>query len=176
MDPSEKGIMSKILMLSVVSMVVFSGCASIICGARKDVRITSSPEAASVVIYDRNEMKVWEASTPTVASLKRGNGFFRGASYRVEISADDFETQAIHIKPVLNGWYFGNLLLGGLIGMVIVDPISGAMWTLSPDETNIALTEDLSFDRNGDADRIHVVLRKQIPDDVFNTLKLVRLN
>ncbi len=33
----------------------------------------------------------------------------------------------------LDGWYFGNLIFGGLLGILIIDPATGAMWRL--DET-----------------------------------------
>jgi hypothetical protein len=40
----------------------------------------------------------------------------------------------LKIKSKIDGWYFGNLIFGGLIGLVIVDPLTGSMWTLSPRE------------------------------------------
>jgi hypothetical protein len=43
------------------------------------------------------------------------------------------------VDSELSGWYFGNLLFGGIIGLAIVDPISGKMWTL-PDNANGNLT------------------------------------
>ena len=30
----------------------------------------------------------------------------------------------------LSGWYWGNIVFGGLIGMLIVDPATGAMYKL----------------------------------------------
>ncbi|MDR1896957.1 MAG: hypothetical protein LBR10_09235, partial [Prevotellaceae bacterium] len=30
----------------------------------------------------------------------------------------------------IDGWYFGNLLLGGWPGMLIIDPLTGAMWKI----------------------------------------------
>lgn len=30
----------------------------------------------------------------------------------------------------VDGWYFGNLLLGGFLGMLIIDPATGAMWKI----------------------------------------------
>jgi hypothetical protein len=30
----------------------------------------------------------------------------------------------------MSGWYFGNILFGGLIGMLAVDPLTGAMYVL----------------------------------------------
>jgi hypothetical protein len=41
----------------------------------------------------------------------------------------------------LDGWYIGNILLGGLIGMLIVDPISGAMFKIA--ETDLNYNEKL---------------------------------
>lgn len=46
------------------------------------------------------------------------------------------------IVPVnykLNGWYFGNLLLGGVIGMLIVDPATGSMWKLDTPPLSVTL-------------------------------------
>ena len=39
------------------------------------------------------------------------------------------ETQ---IRPQFNPWYVGNVVVGGLIGLVIVDPLTGAVWNLHP--------------------------------------------
>jgi hypothetical protein len=39
----------------------------------------------------------------------------------------------------VNGWYIDNNLFGGLIGMLIVDPITGAMYKLSPDKLDASL-------------------------------------
>jgi hypothetical protein len=39
----------------------------------------------------------------------------------------------------VDGWYFGNLLFGGLIGLLIVDPATGAMYKLEPNEINCNL-------------------------------------
>lgn len=49
----------------------------------------------------------------------------------------------------MDGWYMGNLLFGGFIGFLIVDPATGAMWklddnvygNLSPDPEYKAATE-----------------------------------
>jgi hypothetical protein len=36
------------------------------------------------------------------------------------------------LKATLSGWYFGNIIFGGLIGMLAVDPATGAMWNIEP--------------------------------------------
>ena len=48
--------------------------------------------------------------------------------------------QTVTVDTKANGWYIGgNILLGGLIGWLIVDPATGAMWTLDTKEINATL-------------------------------------
>ena len=48
---------------------------------------------------------------------------------------------SFNIKPTPNGWYLaGNFIFGGLLGWLIVDPATGAMWNLKPHHTSIATT------------------------------------
>jgi len=63
-------------------------------------------------------------------TLDTSNGFFSKAKYQVEASKAGYETSTTQISAGVNGWYFGNILFGGLIGMLIVDPATGAMWKL----------------------------------------------
>jgi len=44
------------------------------------------------------------------------------------------EKRTIDLECSVNGWYFGNLFIGGLIGMLIVDPATGAMYRLDRKE------------------------------------------
>jgi hypothetical protein len=41
-----------------------------------------------------------------------------------------------------NAWYLGNIIFGGLIGIVI-DPITGAIYELSPDQVNAHFNKEL---------------------------------
>jgi hypothetical protein len=44
------------------------------------------------------------------------------------------------LDSTLSGWYFGNILIGGLIGLLIVDPLTGAMYDLEPENIEQSLT------------------------------------
>ena len=44
----------------------------------------------------------------------------------------------------MSGWYWGNLVLGGLIGMLAVDPATGAMWNIAPDKIDRKLASGQS--------------------------------
>jgi uncharacterized protein YceK len=96
-------IMKRLIVLLVAAIIVFSGCASIMSGSTQAVSISSSPDNANVTIYDEHNMKVWDSSTPTVVNLKRGDGYFSGTSYRVEIAKEGYEKQTVQISSGLNG-------------------------------------------------------------------------
>jgi len=40
----------------------------------------------------------------------------------------------VRLDSSLSRWYFGNIVFGGLIGMLIVDPLTGAMYNLTPEK------------------------------------------
>ena len=170
-------IFSMIIIFSLIALPgIFTGCASIMSGASQSINITSSPDNARIVIYDTKNNVVSNSTTPVLVKLKRGAGFFRGASYRVEINRDGYEMQTIEITSHLNGgWYIaGNLLFGGFLGWLIVDPATGAMWRLMPN--NIELTQGISYDKYENVDGIYIVLKDQIPEAVFENLELIKIN
>ncbi len=127
---------STLLLAAVISI---SGCASIISGTHKNVSLDSNPPGAHVTIKDDKSREVASLTTPCVASLKRGAGYFVGAHYIATIEKSGYQTQQVNIHPTGNGWSFGNLVFGGLIGLLIVDPATGGMFNLSPDEVTVQL-------------------------------------
>ncbi len=52
---------------------------------------------------------------------------------------DGYESKIIPINCSINGWYFGNIIFGGLIGLIIVDPATGAMYRLDLENINETL-------------------------------------
>jgi hypothetical protein len=70
-------------------------------------------------------------TTPFVAKLQRKSGFFKGEEYRLVFELAGYQKSEARIASTLNPWYFGNIGFGGLIGLFIVDPWTGAMWNLS---------------------------------------------
>lgn len=59
----------------------------------------------------------------------------------VRISSPGYADRLIPVNCTLDGWYFGNLLFGGFIGMLIVDPATGAMYKLETQFINEKLAE-----------------------------------
>ena len=170
--------MRKEVSIGLIVLLVFSlaACATIITGQNQEISITSEPSGANVVIYDVNNLPVWDSTTPSIVTLKKGRQYFQAARYRVEITKQGYAKQEFMITGDLNvGWYLvGNFFLGGLIGWLIVDPITGAMWTLAPDMIYAPLGQQGSLSEKDGS--LVVILKEDIPDDVYESLQLVRLN
>ncbi|MBC8096168.1 MAG: hypothetical protein H7Y43_10175 [Akkermansiaceae bacterium] len=120
--------------ITLVALVLGSGCASIVDGGDKSVQINSNPSGAKVTIADKNGKPISVQTTPAVVSLKRHHGFFQPEKYKLTFEAPGYYPAEASVSSRMNGWYAGNVLFGGLLGILIVDPATGAMWTLSPRE------------------------------------------
>lgn len=119
----------KNLILSAATVAI-TGCASIVSDANYPVSIQSSPAGANYEIANEAGMVVSSGVTPGQVTLKAGAGFFDGELYRISYKKDGYQDQVSMLDSELDGWYWGNILIGGLIGMLIVDPSTGAMYKL----------------------------------------------
>jgi len=81
-------------------------------------------------IYDHDGIAIHRGATPLTVPLDSGRGFFLPASYRVECAMPGKPTQSGVISASWNPWHLGNLVFGGAIGLLIVDPATGAMYRL----------------------------------------------
>lgn len=80
---------------------------------------------------------IYQGKTPISLSLKKKKGCFSGEKYLINVEKNGYVPDQYYLDTTLSVWYFGNLLFGGLIGMLIVDPITGSMWKF--DEENVML-------------------------------------
>ena len=119
-----------VLSLFACLMVVAPGCASIV-NRDRPLSITSNPSGAAFTIYDKHGRAVHEARTPATVTLPRDVGYFSSPKYTVDFTRGGYPGHTATIPHDVSGWYVGgNFLFGGLIGWVVVDPLTGAMWTL----------------------------------------------
>ena len=106
--------------LLILMIFSFSGCATIIHGSRQDMFLTCEPRVALVYVDGQ-----YIGNTPMNTRLSRG----KDHQLRIELQGyKPFETT---LTRRLDGWIFGNILLGGIIG-IAVDAASGSMYRLSP--------------------------------------------
>ncbi len=170
----EKTKSSRFVVCVAMAIFILAGCASIVSRSNWPVAIRSTPDQADISVTDVKEGKeIFKGKTPTIVTLSSKGGYFKGMTYLVQVSKDGFERQDREIVSSINGWYFGNILLGGLIGMLIVDPLTGAMWTLSPKEINSPLQSKTS-EVPGDQRTLSIVLIKDVPDQLRDNLIRVR--
>ena len=118
----------------IITCAFLSSCASIVSKTNWPVSIDSKPEGVHVSITNKRGVEIFTGKTPLVTKLKSGSGFFTKESYRVVMTYNGIEKRTINLECSVNGWYFGNLIVGGLIGMLIVDPATGAMYKLDRKE------------------------------------------
>ncbi|MGB0581027.1 MAG: hypothetical protein ACPGVU_15115 [Limisphaerales bacterium] len=121
-----------------LSPLILSGCATVFDGGPDNIRIDSDPNGARVTIYDEYGDVVASGHTMFKVALKAG-GNYRNRSYRVKVEKLGFEPKEFLIEGKANGWWWGNLLYGGPLGAVVVDPITGDMWKLDPAEVEVKL-------------------------------------
>ncbi|MDP9893816.1 uncharacterized protein YceK [Variovorax boronicumulans] len=110
-------------------VVCLSGCASIFNGTTQPVAFSSAPQGAAMTITNRAGEPVHIGTTPSTVTLKRGAGYFKSEAYTVTMKKEGFADASQQVDSQVSGWYVANIMLGGLLGMLIVDPASGGMYT-----------------------------------------------
>ena len=125
-----------LFIFALMAAIAFTtGCASVMSGSTQNISVKSNPDGAKATFYNVKNESVSSQATPCIVSLKR-NG-----NYKLKIEKDDYAPLEVDLKRGVNGWYFGNVLFGGIIGLLIVDPATGAMWSLQLNDikTELAL-------------------------------------
>lgn len=152
-----------------LGLLWLTGCASCMCGTRQEVSITSKPVGAQVVIADRDGVIVARETTPCVVSLKRRSPDHEAGRYTVTVSKDGYQPVTLQLNGMLNRAYLANILNG--IGFII-DPITGAMWTLTPEKLDARLVEDLGASGfHFRPNEMFIALREQLPPGALPHLR-----
>jgi len=107
-----------------------SGCASIVSKAHWPVTVQTNPTGATCVISKGSGVPMHTGNTPMTITLDASRGFFLPAKYNIKCSKEGFLSASSEFSAGLNPWYICNLFVGGLVGWIIVDPATGAMWKL----------------------------------------------
>jgi len=158
-------------LLALSTTILFSSCASIVSKSEYPVSLTSSPSGCQVAVK-KNGTVIYQGVTPTMVTLSASKGFFQPAKYQIEFSKKGVATQTIPLTADLDGWYFGNVFFGGLLGLLIVDPATGAMWKL-PENVNTSLSTLASVtSENGKT--LQLVDRASVPAELQDQLIAIR--
>ncbi|GGA97563.1 hypothetical protein [Puia dinghuensis] len=126
----------------IIALTVLNSCASIVSKSNWPVHVASDPAGATVMITNRHGVQVYKGTTPVMLTLKSGAGFFKKESYTVHFEFAGYASQDIPLECKVNGWYWGNLLIGGLLGFLVIDPATGAMYKLETPAVDARLAKD----------------------------------
>jgi hypothetical protein len=110
------------------------GCATVINGTSQDIQVASEPSGADVAFTGGIG-----CTAPCELSLKRKNDF------RADFVLDGYKSEYAYVQSRTGGAAAGNILLGGLIG-VVVDASNGASNSLYPRPLHVRLVADGSTD------------------------------
>lgn len=110
--------------------LLLPSCATIFSKSAYPVAVNSQPSGLDFSIKNVDGEVVSSGKTPQVVSLKASAGYYRPATYTFQVKRGKKIVSEQQITATLDGWFFGNILIGGVIGMVIVDPLTGAMFKL----------------------------------------------
>lgn len=112
------------------AVLLLTSCASIIHGTKQNLSVSSMPSGAKVFVKG-----VHMATTPAVIELSR-----KESNIILRFEKEGYEPVEVALNRSVDGWIWGNIVFGGLIGLA-VDFIDGAAYKLSPSEVNAVLTE-----------------------------------
>jgi len=115
---------------AIVTVMTFTGCASIFSKSDWPISVKSNPTGAECVIVNEAGEYLCSGQTPMSYTLSSSQGYFEGAKYTIYCRKDGYSPAKADLSSTLNEWYWGNILFGGLVGMLMVDPVTGAMWKL----------------------------------------------
>ncbi len=130
-----------ILTLGVFSNFLCS-CATVMRDNNQAVPIKANVEKVDIRVTNKAGELIYEGQTPTTLTLKTASksGYFNPEKYTIVASKDGFKTQTSIIDWHVSSWYWaGNLVIGGLIGYLIIDPITGDMYYLD-EEVNLNMS------------------------------------
>ena len=127
--------------------LMLTSCATIIKGSKQEFQITSNPSQATVYV---NESSI--GKTPITTKLAR-----KEKNTKIKLTLEGYKDVEIPLKREGNGWVWGNIVFGGLIGL-IVDLSDGAMYKLTPEQINAELAKNVAFNSKGDGAYIGVTM------------------
>ena len=97
----------------VISSILLSSCATIISGSSPSISIDGNvPEPVTITTSYQTYENV---NLPQVVKVKRK----KLDGQRIQITSPNYSFKDIVLKKAINGWTFGNILLGGVIGWAV---------------------------------------------------------
>jgi len=151
-----------------IAVLSLAACASIVNDSEEMVTISSNPMAAEIVVADESGVEVYRGRTPATVSLDASDG-----EYTVTLSKEGYQPTTVKVDSRINGWYVGNIVFGGFIGWLIVDPLTGAMWALETEHVNATLGERVAMGEPS-SPQLRIVSLDSVPERARSEMVRVR--
>lgn len=154
------------------TLLMLSACATIVGDKTQLINLKSTPSEAAITVTDEKGDAIFKGTTPTSVTLQKSDGsYFGGKTFVVTVEKPGYQEVKVTLDTKMNGWYVGgNLIFGGLIGWLILDPFTGAMYTIKPENVDTQLaaqgTSGLSNEEG-----LHVVLLESVPASLHASLE-----
>ena len=145
---------SCLCLLIATAWLLTYGCASVVCGPKQKIPINSTPSDVQVTILLEKKAGVFQTfaaaepvevgsviketvsqKTPFVIELPR-----KTKCVVIRFQKEGYFPHQVMLVRTINGWLWGNLLIGGVLG-IGVDFLTGAAYELAPMEVDAILTE-----------------------------------
>lgn len=110
-----------------IGIFFVTSCATIMHGPNQNIFVSSEPAGVIVKVDDRT------VTTPGCINLHRGY-----PSYVLQFEKKGYKPVTVKLVQATDGWLWGNILIGGIIGIAI-DFSNGSAYELTPEKTEIAL-------------------------------------
>ena len=122
---------------SLILIIGFAGCATIVSKSRYSFSVKANEPDTIVKVYDKKNVFLTSIKTPGTIELDADAGMFSSASYRFVFEKPGFENDESIINAKIDPCYWINFicLYSAPLGMLLVDPISGAMWAFDENIT-----------------------------------------
>lgn len=116
-----------IVCLFVLGTVLVTGCATIMNGDMVLLPVGTLPPQAKLIINGQQYL------SPAMVLVPRGKG-----NFTLHVEKEGYQSVDIPLKESIDGWVWGNILFGGIVGLVI-DFASGRAYDIDPEEVNAPL-------------------------------------
>lgn len=142
----------------VLGILFITACATIMNGDMVNVPVYTTPSGAMLVI---NGM---EYTSPATVQAPRGKGDFK-----LHIEKEGYKPVDVLLRQSVDGWLWGNIIFGGLIGLAI-DFITGDAYDLDPEVVSQQLQNSISKTED-DGLKIVLIDITTLPNELANYIK-----
>jgi len=119
-------------MIAIAAVLAMTGCSTIMTDRIQDVSVMSEPSGQRYTVTNEEGQRVATGVTPDRIKLDAAAGFFDGETYQVAYDGG----KTVELDSHTTGWYWVGFCVSVVSGL-IVDPLTGDMFTLPGEVSNV---------------------------------------